>query len=51
MTCNVVLVSAAEQSDSVVCVCVCVCVCIHILFHIIFHYGYSILNAVLCAIQ
>ena len=36
---NVVLMSLAQQSDSVIHthIYICVCVCIHILFHILFH--------------
>ena len=36
---NVVLISAVQQTDSVL--YICVCVYIHILFHFLFHYGLS----------
>ena len=42
---NVVLVSAVQQSDSVIYVCICIYlyiyIHIHILFYILFHYGLS----------
>ena len=37
MTCNVVLISAVQQSDSVI----HTCMYLDMLFHVLFHYGLS----------
>ena len=49
---NVVLISAIQLNDSVMCVYIYMCIyIIYSLLKVIFHYGYRILSIVPCAIQ